>query len=113
MHVPDVESRNLLERRRRPRVRLPEPVPLLVCGDKPLYRAAIACLIQRDPAFRVVRESANSASRIRRTLSETAARIVILDFDLNSGTDCNVLDNILDTIAPRPAILVSTEVDAT
>jgi DNA-binding NarL/FixJ family response regulator len=96
-----------IERRRRPRLPATGQVPLLICGDHPLCRTALSCLIRRDSRFRVVAESSNDIDGLRAGL-EQDPRIVLIDLD----GPVTMLETLLDCISPRPAIVIAPPLDA-
>ena len=73
----------------------------------PLFRAGVSCLVHRDPRFRVVAETSNEIAEVRAALAHDP-RIVLIDADLS----CDVLENLLDCVAPRPAIVIAAALEA-
>lgn len=86
---------------------------MLVCGDQPLYRGALASLIERSETFRVAAESGNAIAEIQRVLSAHDVDIVVVDFDVAPEPlhDIAALADLLDSIAPRPTLVVSAALD--
>src|SRR6187397_1573828 len=104
-------NRHGAERRRRPRTLAAEPICIAVCGDRPLYRASVASLIQRDRRFRVVAESTNDTAGIQRALKSDPA-IVILDFEVTPEHGLEFLESLLDSIAPHPVVVIASTLHA-
>ena len=112
-------SEALLERPRRP---VPAPaaspgpsvIRVLICGDKPLYRAALASLIEREGHYRGTAESTTDIADLERAL-RTEVDMVLIDYDLvaEDGHDLETLERLLDLVTPRPTLIVSSELDAT
>lgn len=103
-----------VDRRRRP---APGPgataVQILVSGDQPLYRAALSSLVERDLRFRVAAESTNDRDEVRRVLEHSDVQMAVVDCDVApAGRDITALEELLDVVAPRPALVVSSALDA-
>jgi DNA-binding NarL/FixJ family response regulator len=101
---------------RRPSTPSTEPhvMQVLVCGDQPLYRAALSSLIERDDGFRVAGESANDLEDIERALNGNDIEMVLIDYDIMpaSGHDVEALERLLDSVAPRTTVIISSGLDS-
>ena len=83
-------------------------VGVLVCGDQPLNRAGLASIIGHNAAFRAAGESTLEINELSAALARFAVDLVVIEFDFGEARDCASLERILDTIAPRPVIVVTT-----
>jgi DNA-binding NarL/FixJ family response regulator len=86
---------------------------VLVCGDQPLYRAALSSLIERNNGFRRAAESTTRVDDVEQAL-ESEVAMVLIDFDLfpQDGHDLPALERLLDVVAPRPVVIVCSELDS-
>lgn len=107
---PWVERRASAQTGTKPRV------PILICGDQPLYRAALTSLIERDPHFVVIAESSNDVGEVLEAFEqqEEDVQMVIIDYDVApaTGRTIDALETLLDTVVPRPTLLVSSGLDS-
>jgi two-component system, NarL family, nitrate/nitrite response regulator NarL len=87
-------------------------VRVLICGDQPLYRAALASLIETSSVFRTVRDTTLAPSEIAAALASVDVDLVLIDFDANGDAECRMLKDILDVVAPRPTVVVTTGMDS-
>ena len=87
---------------------------VLVCGDQPLYRAALSSLVERDGSFRIAGESSYDIAEVARTLEQLDIQMVIIDYDVvpASSHDIEALERLLDCVAPRPTLIVSSTLDS-
>jgi len=88
-------------------------IPLLVCGDQPLFRAALSSLVERAGRFRIAAESTNDPGEVRQALQDHDVQMVLIDYDVapDSNRDVEWLEKLLDSVAPRPALVVSSGLD--
>lgn len=88
-------------------------VRVLVCGDHFLYRAGLRTIVESSPEFRVVAESTTDVASVVAALHPDVD-LVLIDFDLIDIAD-DILANfeaVLQRIAPRPSVIVSSALDA-
>lgn len=90
----------------------PTPIRVLVCGDQPLYRAALASLIETSSVFRTIRDTTLVAAEIAQALASDDVDLVLIDFDATGDSECRMLKEILDVVAPRPTVIVTTGMDS-
>src|SRR6266508_808371 len=110
------EQSESLGERRRPSIPSSEPhiMHVLVCGDQPLYRAALASLIERDDGFRIAGESTNDLGDVARALNQNDIQMVLIDYDIvpESRHDIEALERLLDCVAPRTTVIISSGLDS-
>jgi DNA-binding NarL/FixJ family response regulator len=87
---------------------------VLVCGDHLLYRAALSSLVERDSSFRIAGESSYDIGEVARALAQLDIQMVILDYDVvpDSSHDIEMLERVLDCVAPRPTVVISSALDS-
>ena len=91
---------------------VPQPTRVLLCGDQVVYRSALRSLIESREDFRIVAESANDVPRVEKAL-ETDVELVLIDYDLatDSGRQDSNFEALLERVAPRPTVVLSSEID--
>jgi two-component system nitrate/nitrite response regulator NarL len=85
---------------------------VLVCGNQSLYRAAMSSLIERDRRLASAAECTTDIADVSRALAASKIDLVLIDYDLGSTSTIEGLEKILDAVAPRPALVLSTQLDA-
>ncbi len=87
---------------------------VLVCGDQPLYRAALSSLVERDASFRITGESGHDIAEVTRALEQLDIQMVIIDYDVvpDSSHDIEALERLLDCVAPRATLVISSTLDS-
>jgi DNA-binding NarL/FixJ family response regulator len=85
---------------------------VLLCGDHSLYRAALRILVESRESFRIVAESTCQATALEYAL-RAEIDLVLMDHDLRPATHAqlNSLGNLLDQLAPRAVVIVTSAVD--
>lgn len=102
------------ERRRAPRgTPKAQRTKLLICGEQPLYRAALSTLVERDRRFEVIAESTNNLDQVRRLIIERDVQLVLIDYDVTPvfGGGIEPLESLLDAVSPLPALVISSPLD--
>ena len=96
-----------------PRVHRPlSRTKVLLCGDHSLYRAALRILIETRDEFRIVAESTCQATALEYAL-RGEVDLILMDHDLCAATSLQLasLATLLDRLAPRPVVIVTSAVD--
>ena len=85
---------------------------MLICGDHSLYRAALRILVETRDDFRIVAESTCQTTALEYAL-RGEVDLVLMDHDLRPATRQQLasLGNLLDQLAPRAVVLVTSAVD--
>lgn len=85
---------------------------VLLCGDHSLYRAALRILVETRDEFRIVAESTCQSTALEYAL-RGEIDLVLMDHDLRAANRLqrNSLGNLLDQLAPRAVVIVTSAVD--
>jgi two-component system, NarL family, nitrate/nitrite response regulator NarL len=86
------------------------PICVILCSDYPIVRSALHLLIDTRESYHVAMEAAICANAFR-LLPEIGADVVLLDFDLNDGSEARLaaLQSLLAAAPKQPVLILTSD----
>jgi DNA-binding NarL/FixJ family response regulator len=90
----------------------PQTAQILLCGNQPLYRAALRSLIETHDGLHVSVECRCDTGEMKKAL-QADVTLAVIDVDLVSSSrdDLAHLESLLQTLAPHPTLILSSSLE--